>query len=89
MQRIVTDEQRSDQPKSARRRAVAAGCPSDGVASLVRATSPVYTMLLAEKQSATITVDQCHVIWLKRRQLAGASWMIAFGPHHIFRGNRT
>ncbi|MEZ5710485.1 MAG: hypothetical protein R3E02_13970 [Blastomonas sp.] len=56
MQRIATDEQRSDRPKPARRHVVVAGSPSDGVASLARATSPICTMLLAEKQPAAITV---------------------------------
>ncbi|MEZ5708039.1 MAG: hypothetical protein R3E02_01480 [Blastomonas sp.] len=64
MPRIVTDEQRSDRPKSARRHAVAAGSPSDSVASLVRATSPICAMLLAEKQPAAITVGRYNVIWL-------------------------
>ena len=61
---IVPDEQRGNRPKSARPEGVAPGSPPDGVASLVRATSPACETLLAGELPGAITVDQYHVITL-------------------------
>jgi hypothetical protein len=54
---IVTDEQRSNRPKSARRCAVALGSPLDFVATLARGpTGPRCAPLLASGLPKVITV---------------------------------
>ena len=44
--------------------AVAPGSPSDSVASLDRATSPICATLLAKKLPGAIPAVQSNVIWL-------------------------
>ena len=61
---MVTDERRRNRPKGARRFAVAAGSPSDSVASLDRVPDSLCVTLLAEKLPEAIPVVQSNVIWL-------------------------
>ena len=56
---------------------VAAGSPSDSVASLARATSPHCTTLLAERLPAAITVDQS-----RSERLYGSMPMAECGAWH-------
>jgi hypothetical protein len=60
MPAIVTDERRSNRPKSARPEGVAPEYSPDVVASLVRATSPAYATRLTGKYSGAISVQQYH-----------------------------
>jgi len=57
MQRIVTDEQRCAEPKSARPGGVVSGSPLDCVTSLAGATSPCCAPFLANGLPDTITTQ--------------------------------